>query len=216
MAYRVKTRQSPYMDVFHGHRVVRVTIDSGATGNMIRHSTAKRLGCPIISSAQSVQQAVGSSQLQVVGEIHATFTRDNADFTFQGLVVEDLDVEVLTGTPFMEANYIAVRPAKERCSLGIALSIHMGPSPHPVHSQPFVELLYSVLLLPPKLFGPEDSWKNAYQTTLPRIQSMHSSLALMHPARASSSHPSCRLSLVSFQVLLGPYVYLICQPSLVH
>ena len=34
-----------------------------------RHSTAKHLGCPIISSAQSIQQADGSSQLQVVGEI---------------------------------------------------------------------------------------------------------------------------------------------------
>ena len=66
VAYRIQTRQTPYMDVFHGHRVVRVTIDSGATGNMSRHSTAKHLGCPIISSAQSVQQADGSSQLQVV------------------------------------------------------------------------------------------------------------------------------------------------------
>ena len=54
VAYRVQTRQSPYVGVFHGHRVVRVTIDSGATGNMIRHSTAIQLGCPIISSAQSV------------------------------------------------------------------------------------------------------------------------------------------------------------------
>ncbi|CAH3031329.1 unnamed protein product [Pocillopora meandrina] len=69
VAYRVQTRQSPYMDVFHDHRVVRVTLDSGATGNMIRRSTAKHLGCPIISSAQSVQQADGSSQLQVIGEI---------------------------------------------------------------------------------------------------------------------------------------------------
>ena len=69
VAYRVQTRLSPYMDVFHGHRVVRITIDSGATGNMIRHSTAQHLGCPIISSAQSVQQADYSSQLQVVGEI---------------------------------------------------------------------------------------------------------------------------------------------------
>ena len=52
VAYRVQIRQSPYMDVFRGHQVV--TIDSGATGNMTRHSTAKHLGCPIISSAQSV------------------------------------------------------------------------------------------------------------------------------------------------------------------
>ena len=92
----------------------------------------------------------------------------------------------------------------------------MGPSPLPVRSQPFVELLYSVPLLPPKLFGPGNSWKYGYQMTLPLIQSMHSSLALMHPARAISSHPSCGLSVVSFQVLLGPYVYLICQLSLVN
>ena len=68
VAYRIQTRQSPYMDVFHGHCIVPVTIDSGATRNMIRHSTAKHLGCPIMSTAQPVQQADGSSQLQVVGE----------------------------------------------------------------------------------------------------------------------------------------------------
>ena len=118
VAYRVQTRQSPYMDVFHGHCVVRITIDSGATGNMIRHSTAKHLGCPIISSAQSVQQADGSSQLQVVGEIRTSFTRDNTDFTFEGLVVEDLDVEVLGRAPFMEANDVAVWPAKREVLLG--------------------------------------------------------------------------------------------------
>ena len=43
VAYPVQTRQSLYMDVFHGHRVVRVTIDSGATGNMILHSTGNTL-----------------------------------------------------------------------------------------------------------------------------------------------------------------------------
>ena len=118
VAYRVQTHLSPYMDVFHGHRVVRITIDSGATANMIRHSTAQHLGCPIISSAQSVQQADGSSQLQVVGEIGTTFTRDNTNFTFEGLVVEDLDVEVLAGTPFMVANDVAVRPAKRAVLLG--------------------------------------------------------------------------------------------------
>ena len=69
VAYHVQTRQSPCVDVFHGHRVVRVTTDSGATGNMIRHSTAKHLGCPIMSSAQSIQQADGSSQPQVVAPV---------------------------------------------------------------------------------------------------------------------------------------------------
>ena len=146
VAYRVQTRQSPYMDVFHGHRVVRITIDSGATGNMIRHSTAKHLGCPIISSAQSVQQSDGSSQLQVVEEIRRTFPPDITDFTFEGLVVEDLDVEVIAGTPFTER--------ERECYLAMALSTHTGPRPHPVPSQPFAEPLYSVLLILPKTVWP--------------------------------------------------------------
>ena len=155
VAYRVQTRQSNYMDVFHGHRVVHVTIDSSATRNMICHSTAKRLGCPIISSAQSVQQADGSSQLQVVGEIRATFTRDNTDFTFEGLVVEDLDVEVLAGIPFKETNENCCATRKERGAPWQWLYLYIR----------VVELLYSMFLLPPKLFGPENSWKNGYQTT---------------------------------------------------
>ena len=44
---RIDVRQSPYLDAFCGHHMVRLTIDSGATGNMIRQSTAVRLGCDI-------------------------------------------------------------------------------------------------------------------------------------------------------------------------
>ena len=36
---------------------------------------------------------------------------------FEGLVVENLDVEVHAGTLFMEANAIAVRPAKRLATL---------------------------------------------------------------------------------------------------
>ena len=131
VAYCVQTHQSPYMDVFHGHNVVRITVDSGASGNMIHHSTAKHLGCPIISSAQSVQQADGSSQLQVVGEIRTTFTRDNKDFTF-----------VLAGTPFMETNDIAVQPAEREVHLGNGSIYTYGsrspPSPLPTIRRAFV------------------------------------------------------------------------------
>ena len=118
VAYRVQTRQSPYMDVFHGHHVIRATIDSGATGNMIRYSLVKRLGFQIVPSAQSVHQADGCSKLHVVGETRISFTRDNREFKFEGLVVENLDVDVLAGTPFMELNDIAVRPAKREVTLG--------------------------------------------------------------------------------------------------
>ena len=109
---------------------------------MIRHSTAKHLGCPIISSAKSVQQADGFSQLQVVGEIRTSFTRDNTDFTLEGLVVENLDVEVLAGTPFMEVNDVAVRPAKREVLLGSGSTYTYGskapPSPPTTVRRAFV------------------------------------------------------------------------------
>ena len=129
VAYRVQTRQSPFMDVFHGHHVIRVTIDSGATGNMIRHFTVKRLGSQIVSSAQSVHPADGSSQLKVVGEARISFSRDNRIFSFEGIVVENLDVDLLAGAPFMEANDIAVRPAKREVMLGDATTYTYGSSP---------------------------------------------------------------------------------------
>jgi hypothetical protein len=116
--FRIQTRQSPYIDMFYNHHPVRITIDSGATGNMIRHATAQRLGSPVSASSQSVHQADGSSPLNVVGETHVSLFRDGIEYIFQGLVVENLDVDVLAGTPFMEANDIAVRPAKRQVILG--------------------------------------------------------------------------------------------------
>ncbi len=107
--FRIQTRQSPYIDMFYNHHPVRITIDSGATGNMIQHSTAQRLGSPISASSQSVHQADGSSPLNVIGETQVSLYRDSIEYVFQGLVVENLDVDVLAGTPFMEANDIACK-----------------------------------------------------------------------------------------------------------
>ena len=108
----VQVRQSPYVDTFFLHHTVRITIDSGATCNMIRSSTVKRLGAKVTTSSQSARQADGHSPLEVVGETHMTFIRDSQQLQFEGLVVENLDVEVLAGIPFMETNDIAVRPAR--------------------------------------------------------------------------------------------------------
>lgn len=118
IAYQVQTRQSPHMAVFHGHHVIRVMIDSGTTGNMIRYSLVKHLGFHIIPSVQCVHQADGCSKLHVVGETRISFTCDNREFKFEGLVVENLDVDVLAGTPFVEVNDIAICPAKGEVTFG--------------------------------------------------------------------------------------------------
>ena len=82
-ALRIQTRQSPYIDSFYAHHSVRITLDSGATGNMIRHSIVTRLGCQVTPSSQSAHQADGSSPLKVVGETRLSFTRDNREFSFE-------------------------------------------------------------------------------------------------------------------------------------
>ena len=114
---RVQVRQSPYFDAFYNHHAVRITVDSGATGNMMRASTAHAIGCSVSPTSQSAHQADGSSPLDVVGETRLTFSRDEHVFHFEGLVVENLDVEVLAGTPFMERNDVAIRPAKRQITL---------------------------------------------------------------------------------------------------
>ena len=127
---------------------------------MIRHSTAKHLGCPIISSAQSVQQADGSSQLQVVREIYPTLhSRD--------LSSRILTSKCLLGPLLWRQMTLSCGPPRERCYLAMAPPTHTGPRPLPAPPQPFAEPLFCVLLLPSRLFGLENSWKFSSQTMLP-------------------------------------------------
>ena len=84
---------------------------------MMRASTTHALGCSVTPTSQSAHHADGSSPLDVVGETRLTFTRDKYVFHFEELVVENLDVEVLAGTPFMERNDVATRPAKRQITL---------------------------------------------------------------------------------------------------
>ena len=47
---RINIASSPYLDVFCGHQTVRITLDTGATGNMILEAAAIRLGATISRS----------------------------------------------------------------------------------------------------------------------------------------------------------------------
>ena len=141
---RVQTRQSPYIDAFHGHHPVRITLDSGATGNMIRHSIVTRLGGHLSPSSQTAHQADGCSHLKVVGESRLSFTSANREFSFEGLVVENFDVDVLAGTPFMETNDISIRPAKRQVTIGTAarraIVLRASPTSTTIWPGDFVEI----------------------------------------------------------------------------
>lgn len=99
-ARAVQVRQSPYIDTFYKHHHASIILDTGATCNMIRLSAARRLCAHMTPSSQSAHQADGSSPMKVVGETRLTFSRDANKFHFDSLVVENLDVDILAGTPF--------------------------------------------------------------------------------------------------------------------
>lgn len=115
---RVHITPSPYLDAFHEHIPVQLTMDSGATGNMMKASVAAQLGVKVTRTTQTAHQADGKSLLKVVGETRTSFQRDRHELYFEGLVVENLDSDILAGTPFMKRNKVSVHPAEDQVHVG--------------------------------------------------------------------------------------------------
>jgi len=129
-ARRVEIVQSPALDVYFGPHVVRLTLDTGATSTMVRHSFARRINMPIIPTTQAARQADGKTPLIVRGEVHCEVTRGATVFRIDGLVVDELDVDVLAGTSFMKTNDIATRPAKNQIVIRGRDIVHYGSQAH--------------------------------------------------------------------------------------
>ena len=123
---RVKVGQSPFINAYHHHVPVTVILDSGAETNMIRESVALKLNAKLSKSNQHALQADGQSPLHVKGETHLTLSRGSETFHLEALVVENLDVDILGGVPFMEVNDITIRPSKQQVFLanGNSATIH--------------------------------------------------------------------------------------------
>lgn len=103
---------------FLSHFPLRLTIDSGAETNLIQSSVVRALCAEVVASSQTALQADGSTPLRVCGETTLTLSRDKLELTLRALVVDDIDVEVLAGVPFMSTNDISVRPSKQHVILG--------------------------------------------------------------------------------------------------
>ena len=108
----VSTKQSPHFKAFYKHHPLRLTLDTGAETSMIKSSVAHPIGAPIKQSSQQALQANGVTPLAVAGETCLILSRAEKQLALDALVVDDLDVDILAGTPFLIANDITVRPAK--------------------------------------------------------------------------------------------------------
>ena len=111
-AKRVTTSPSPYLNVFVNQSIVKFTLDTGATVNMIHESVAKQLGLHISPSSQIATQADGKSEIDILGEVRFNVTRDNIPLYFEGLVARKMDTDVLAGIPFIAKNNISIHPAR--------------------------------------------------------------------------------------------------------
>ena len=83
-------------------------IDCGAEADLMWKNIAIVWDIKIEKNIQHTTQADGRTPLNVCGEVHVTFTWGNHKFHFSGLVVDNLDVEILAGIPFQEGNGVDI------------------------------------------------------------------------------------------------------------
>ena len=96
---RVSTKQSPHFKAFYKHHPLRFTLDTGAETSMIKSSVARSIGAPIKQSSQQALEADGLTPLAVASETHLILSRADKQLALDALVVDDLDVDILAGTP---------------------------------------------------------------------------------------------------------------------
>ena len=96
---------------------------------MIKASIAQHIGTVIKKSNQSALHADGITPLVIVGETHIMLSRDNIELASDAYLVNELDVDILAGTPFMSKNDISFRPAKQQILIGDTNIVRYGTSP---------------------------------------------------------------------------------------
>ena len=125
-AHRVSIVQSPVLRTFYNEHPIQLTLDTGATSNMVCASSATAYGFPVSPASQMARQADGVTPMDVVGEVHCSLARGSSTFELDALVVRQLDVDILAGNPFLSKNDIAIRPAKRKILIGGTDVVHYG------------------------------------------------------------------------------------------
>ena len=115
---RVSTCASPVLPLYHRDTLCNLTLDSGATLNVMRGSKAQQLGLQIRPTTVSARMADGRTPLRVEGETDVDFSLNGKVYHMSALVADFTDADILAGTPFMTANDISIRPARGQIIIG--------------------------------------------------------------------------------------------------
>ena len=90
-------------------------LDTGATASAISEKKAEELGLKIFPTKHKLVQ-IDESYLEVSGEVHTKFYRDDLEFRFSALVVKKLgfDIILIGGTNFHKENDVYCRLSKNK------------------------------------------------------------------------------------------------------
>ena len=97
----VSVIQSPVLNTFYKHHPVQLTLDTDATTNMIRASSARAYGFPIKSASKQARQADGVTPLNLIGELHCHLTRGDSSFQLDAFVAQQTGRRNFSRKPFL-------------------------------------------------------------------------------------------------------------------
>ena len=104
-----------------------VSLSSGSEINMIRESVIDMFDCEvIIDQYASWCKNTQAYAHNIIGFTEFWMAYNGLQLWFEGLVVEELDVDVVAGMPFMEDNDIIVRPSKQLVTFCDGSTFHYG------------------------------------------------------------------------------------------
>jgi len=79
-------------------------------------------------SKHKAVQADGSTPLSVAGETHTVVTRGDVTMKLDALVVDDLNVDVLAGMPFLKNNNVSLHPSRNEITINGTVVRYGHPS----------------------------------------------------------------------------------------
>ena len=98
----------PILSCYHRNKLCFILLDTGATSSAISLEKAKELNLTIKATKNKLVQ-VDESYLEVCGEVHTNFFRENLEFKFSALVVKKMGFHIIGGTNFMKENDVYCR-----------------------------------------------------------------------------------------------------------
>ena len=102
---------SPILAVSHENKTAYVVLDTGAQCSLITLKKANQFNLKLHPTIHRAVQADGETPLKVLGEVNTTFSRGDSDLHFEGLVVQNLGIDIIGGTDFHINNDISTRMA---------------------------------------------------------------------------------------------------------